>query len=209
MKTRTPLQILSYPEYLKLRENATVIEADQHGDKVLRLPDGSYLKFFRRKRLLSSALLYPYAVRFADNLDALHQRGIPCPTQIAAYRIAAISRDAIHYAPLEGKTLRQVLKEAKGNPDMAQLRSALGEFVADLHQAGIYFRSLHLGNIVLTSTGQLGLIDVSDLVPHHRPLGRMQRARNMKHMLRYPAETAWLGLDDAFQTAYDRRSLGR
>ena len=50
-----PLQTLSNDEYLALRANATVLEYDLHGEKVLQLADGSYLKLFRRKRLISSS----------------------------------------------------------------------------------------------------------------------------------------------------------
>jgi phage gp46-like protein len=61
------VQTLSHDAYLALRADATVLERDLHGDKVLQLADGSYLKLFRRKRLISSAAWYPYAQRFADN----------------------------------------------------------------------------------------------------------------------------------------------
>lgn len=71
------MQALDHTRYLALREGAQVLEADGSGDKVLRLTDGSILKLFRRKRLLSSAAWYPYAKRFADNCDALRERHIP------------------------------------------------------------------------------------------------------------------------------------
>ena len=54
-------------DYLKLRDGGELIERDRHGEKVVRRPDGTMLKLFRRKRLVSSALFYPYAQRFADN----------------------------------------------------------------------------------------------------------------------------------------------
>ena len=65
------MQTLEQADYLALRADARVLEYDRHGDKVLQLADGSYLKLFRRKRLLSSAAWYPYAKRFADNALAL------------------------------------------------------------------------------------------------------------------------------------------
>ena len=64
------MQELDLSAYESLRAGATVLEADKHGDKVLRLPDGNFVKLFRRKRLISSAALYPYAQRFADNARA-------------------------------------------------------------------------------------------------------------------------------------------
>ncbi|ANQ86733.1 hypothetical protein dqs_3716 [Azoarcus olearius] len=206
MRTKAALRALGHEDYLKLREGARIIEADGHGDKVLLLPDGNYIKLFRRKRLLSSSSLYPYALRFADNLDALRSRGIPCPELIALYRVAAIERDAVHYRPLAGTTVRHLLKNGIPAAEAPALRKALGEFVAHLHGLGVYFRSLHLGNVVLTPERRFGLIDVSDMSVFRAPLGGLRRARNMKHLLRYRAEAAWLGEDDGFFSAYNQAS---
>ncbi|MBA1199314.1 toluene tolerance protein [Pseudomonas plecoglossicida] len=183
------MQALEQARYLALREGATVLEADGTGDKVLRLADGSMLKLFRRKRLLSSAAWYPYAQRFADNCRHLQERQIPCPVVKAVYRIGAIERDAVHYAPLPGQTLRQVLEQPA---DHDQLRAQLGRFIAILHERGVYFRSAHMGNVVLTPEGELGLIDIADLRIFRRPLRKSQRLRNFKHMLRYPQDRQWL-----------------
>ena len=46
------MQTLEHDDYLALRAGATVLEHDRYGDKVLQLADGSYLKLFRRKRLI-------------------------------------------------------------------------------------------------------------------------------------------------------------
>ncbi|KDD69956.1 toluene tolerance protein [Pseudomonas mandelii PD30] len=183
------MQALDHTRYLALREGAQVLEADGSGDKVLRLTDGSILKLFRRKRLLTSAAWYPYAKRFADNCDALRERHIPCPSIRQVYRIASIERDAVHYDPLPGQTLRQLL-DVQGDAD--PLRGQLGVFMATLHERGIYFRSAHLGNIVLTPEHQLGLIDIADMRVYRRPLRKTLRLRNFKHMVRYPQDRQWL-----------------
>lgn len=177
------MQTLDLASYQTLRSGATVLEADGHGDKVLQLPDGRILKLFRRKRLISSAALYPYARRFTDNITALQQRGIPCPEVEEIYRIPAIERDAVLYRPLPGDTLRQVLKAA--SPQVEGLTVKLAGFIARLHNSGVYFRSLHLGNIIRTDSGELGLIDVADMQCQKRPLNAWKRKRNFKHLLRY------------------------
>ncbi|WP_323149305.1 toluene tolerance protein [Pseudomonas oryzihabitans] len=186
-------------QFLELREGAQVLEADAYGEKVLQLPDGTYLKLFRRKRLLTSAALYPYAQRFADNTGRLAHLGIPCPRILAVYRITSIARDAVHYEPLPGQTLRQLMTE-----DSPELRLRLALFIAKLHEQGIYFRSLHLGNIVLTPCGTFGLIDIADLRCLDAPLSRRMRLRNFHHMLRYSQDSAWLLKDNsmAFIQAY-------
>lgn len=183
------MQALDHSAYLALREGAQVLEADRFGDKVLHLRNGNFLKLFRRKRLLTSAALFPYAQRFADNAQALQKRGVPCPQVIAVYRIQSIQRDAVYYAPLPGSTLRQLL----GQTDIAAvLRGQLGEFVAQLHASGVYFRSLHLGNIVLTPDNLLGLIDIADLKCQRSALSTQKRLRNFQHMLRYENDRNWL-----------------
>lgn len=195
---------LSHEQFLLLRNKAEVLEADYHGEKVLRLADGNMLKLFRRKRLLSSAALYPYAQRFANNADTLEQRGIPCPKILNVFRIAQIQRDAVHYAPLPGITLRQIDDE----PTRSRLRPRLGEFVAQLHAKGVLFRSLHLGNIVLTPEGQLGLIDIADLRAQRSALGKFKRMRNFQHILRDPRDQEWLLVDkgQAFFDSYLRHA---
>lgn len=192
---------LSHSDYLAMRAHARVIEADLLGDKVLALSDGSFLKLFRRKRLLSSAAWHPYANRFADNARGLAALGICSPEPVAVYRIRSIARDAVRYRPLAGSTLRQLATAGTGPAD---LRYRLGRFVARLHQLGVYFRSLHLGNIVLTPAGELGLIDVADLRITRRPLHYHRRRRNMKHLLRIEADRAWLTADGtaAFRAGY-------
>lgn len=195
------LQNLTHNEYLGLRANAVVLEQDRHGDKVLRLQDGRYLKLFRRKRLISTAAWYPYAQRFADNSVALAQRRIPCPEVSEVYRIPSIARDAVLYVPLGGETLRQIVKSGAGT---AELRGKLGGFVARLHEAGIYFRSLHLGNIVLTPDDALGLIDIADLRAGRKPVSPHRRQRNLRHLLRDAQDRAWIypAGDTAFDSAY-------
>lgn len=193
------MQKLEHTVYIEMREGADVLEADGQGDKVLCLTDGTMLKLFRRKRLLTSALWSPYAQRFADNCQALRARDIQCPTVRQVYRIPSIERDAVHYDPLPGRTLRQLITE---NPD--GLRAKLGEFVANLHDKGIYFRSAHMGNIVLTPENSLGLIDIADLRAQRKPLSKGLRLRNFRHMLRYKGDREWLLKDQAFIAHYFR-----
>ncbi|MBD8492865.1 toluene tolerance protein [Pseudomonas syringae] len=183
------MQALDHARYLDLVQGAEVLEADGTGDKVLRLVDGSMLKLFRRKRLISSAAWYPYATRFADNCQVLAQRAVPCPQVRCVFRIAAIERDAVHYTPLPGQTLRQLLHDVSRDDE---LRRQLGCFIAYLHEKGIYFRSAHLGNVVLTPEGTLGLIDIADMKTYRQPLRKALRLRNFKHMLRYTEDRHWL-----------------
>lgn len=86
------------------------------------------------------------------------------------------------YRPLAGQTLKDIYLQA---PD-AFLNEVprLAAFIRDLHNKGIYFRSLHLGNIVLTPEGSLGLIDIADMSVQSRPLSAAKARRNLAHFSR-------------------------
>lgn len=183
------MKTLSHNEYLLLRKDAKVIEKDSFGDKVLLREDGRFIKLFRRKRLVSSALFYPYAQRFADNAEKLAKLGIPSPTVIAVYRMPSIKRDMVYYQPLEGQTVRQVYQST--NPP-EYFRQNLFEFINHVQDLGIFFRSMHLANIIYTPDGKFGLIDFADMKILKKPLNAAQRERNKKHIYRYKADAAWL-----------------
>lgn len=185
------MQPLEHDDYVNLRAQAAVLEQDGFGDKVLHLADGTFLKLFRRKRLITSAAIWPYAQRFADNAAKLAALDIPCPTIIQVYRIPSIERDAVHYHPLPGLTLRQLREQPAACPE--NIREQFARFVQQLHNQGVYFRSLHLGNVVLTPDGELGLIDISDLKVYKRPLNQGLRKRNFVHMIRDDDDREWLG----------------
>ena len=190
-------------EYMKLRAGGEVIEQDSHGEKVVGLPDGTILKFFRRKRLISSALLYPYAQRFSDNCAKLRELDIPSPVVISVFHLPHPSRDVVHYQALEGVTIRSLRRHGVVHgTSIDALRREIGAFVSALHALGVYFRSLHLGNIVYTPDGKFGLIDVSDLSVKKRPLRSSERARNFHHLCRYAEEVAWLMEGADFELGY-------
>jgi hypothetical protein len=66
--------------------------------------------------------------------------------------------------------------------------SALARYLAQLHDKGVYFRSIHFGNIIVDEAGAFALIDVADTRFKGRSLGNGERARNFRHLLRYPED---------------------
>lgn len=181
------MQPLSREQYDIWRTGAQVLEKDAHGEKVLRLADGTFLKLFRRKSWFSKTAFHPPAKRFAENAAELQRLGIPCPHVIQLYHMNDPYRSVVHYEPLAGETLRQLLHSDTGL-DQLELFARLAEFITKLHDLGVYFRSLHMGNIVLTPTNELGLIDISDMRCLGRPLSRRMRDRNYQHLLRYESD---------------------
>jgi O-antigen ligase/tRNA A-37 threonylcarbamoyl transferase component Bud32 len=198
-----PVQKLSLAGLEQLSREARIIEEDGLGPKVLRLSDGSFLKLFRRRRWYTSGSFNPYSERFAVNSEQLRQMGIPTPQILNLYRIDDGS-SAVHYAPLPGHTLRQVLQSITAPAVRQALVERFGKFMAQLHEKGVYFRSLHLGNVLVLEDGEFGLIDLADLRIYPTPLSLSLRQRNLRHMQRYTVDKRWLFEDhlDALLQGY-------
>ncbi|GGK21874.1 O-antigen ligase [Pseudomonas koreensis] len=198
-----PVQKLAAADLEHMSRAAQVIEEDGLGPKVLRLSDGSFLKLFRRRRWYTSGSFNPYSERFAVNSEQLRQMGIPTPQVLNLYRLADGS-SAVHYAPLPGHTLRQVLQSITAPAVRQALVERFGKFMAQLHEKGVYFRSLHLGNVLVLEDGEFGLIDLADLRIYPTPLSLSLRQRNLRHMQRYTVDKRWLFEDhlDALLQGY-------
>lgn len=184
---------------------ATVISKDQYGDKVLKLPDGVMVKLFRLKRRLSSAIIWPYAKRFERGARRLREINIPSVEVIETFRVRAMGRDVVVYHPLEGETLREVIKDSDNKEALLKPFSV---FFAGLHDRGIYFRAIHFGNIIVLPAGGFGLIDVSELRISRSSLSVRKRVRNFKPIFRYNEDlTAIMDLGfDLFLDCYIENS---
>lgn len=186
------MKTLSREDFQLLRQGARLVEKDPHGEKVLFLKNGHYLKLFRRKRLISSAAWYPYAQRFVDNAAALEIREVACPKVVDIFRVLEIARDCVEYEPLPGTTLRALIQSGLDDDEAIKLKQQFNLFVRQLHDKGIYFRSLHLNNVVLTPEGHLGLIDLSDIRLYRNALSNYSRKRNLRRMEGIDGERDWI-----------------
>ena len=186
-----PVRNLSQAAFDTLQAHAQVIEEDGLGPKVLRLENGNFLKLFRGRRCYTSGSFNPYSERFAVNSERLQDMGIAAPKILDLYQLKDGST-AVLYQPLPGQTLRQVM-QSMGSPAVRQaLVERFGKFLAVLHDKGIYFRSLHLGNVLLMDDGEFALIDIADMHLYPSPLRIALRQRNLRHMQRYPEDRRWL-----------------
>ena len=184
-------RILSKIQLNELLETARIIEEDGHGVKVAELADGNYLKLFRRRRMLSRALRPSPSRRFADNAKQLQSLGVAAPLIDCFVRVPAVKLDGIIYRPLPGDTLRNRWRNL-GDEEREEDIRRFGTFLGQLHQLGIYFRSLHLGNVLMQPNGRLALIDVADMTIAQHALSPWKRRRNVTHMLRYSEDSHWL-----------------
>ncbi|UZE12497.1 bifunctional O-antigen ligase/aminoglycoside phosphotransferase family protein [Pseudomonas sp. B21-053] len=192
-----PVKTLKPAAFEQMTANAQMIEEDGLGPKVLRLADGSFLKLFRRRRWYTSGSFNPYSERFAVNSEQLRTLGIPTPLTLGLFRLKDGS-SAVHYSPLPGNTLRQVLQGITAPAVRQALVERFGKFMAQLHEQGVYFRSLHLGNVLVLEDGEFGLIDLADMRIYPSSLSLSLRQRNLRHMQRYTEDRRWL-FEDHFE----------
>ena len=187
------MQRWTQTQFETLAAGATTLMADEHGVKVLLTPDDRIIKLFRRKRWLSSTLIFPYAQRFARASAELAKRGIPAVRVEAVARVRHLKRDIVVYRRLPGINLREALANGT-DADRERLLTMLASTLATLHERGVYFRAAHFGNfIVRDSSGDassLALIDVSEASFRRAPLPTAMRARNFRPMTRYPEDLA-------------------
>lgn len=174
---------LSDHQYDRLICDAEVVLMNRFGPKVMQLENGFYLKVFHAKKWFSSDTFYPYSKRFYDNATELERLGISTIKVVDVFSIPHLLGSAVIYEPLVGEVLRS--EKVKLEQTVAH---KMGRFVGLLHHKGIYFRSLHLGNIVLTPHGELGLIDVADMRFYYKSLSMWQRKRNFHHLFRCPED---------------------
>lgn len=165
-------------EYQALVAGARVLEAQSFGVKVWELPDGRIVKLFRTKRLITSARLRPYSSRFARNARALRRRGFRTPEVLDTFHCPAIARHGVVYRKLPGTPMARLL-EREQPPELV---ARLAAFLVKLHEKGVYFRSVHPGNVLLDEAGDFGLIDLQDVRLWPWPLGPAARVRNFRHL---------------------------
>lgn len=205
----------------QILNDAEIIERDPRGIKVLRLANSNILKFFRLRNAFSLARWWPYSRRFCINAHRLIQRGVPTVKIIneysvsdkilltqkdAAYHHKNFKTKAVEYTPLAGQTLKELLLK---NQLTLSHAAQLGRFVANLHHKGIHFRSLHLGNIILTPDGEMGLIDIADMKIYPWPLWFNTRIRSFRHLTRYSklnkqfGDKRWLKVINSYLESVD------
>lgn len=178
------MRIVTAQELESWLASGTVLEKDSRGPKVLMLGGGQILKIFHTRRHPMLSRLNPPAKKFAQNALILQQLGIPSPQIIESLWIDLTNGiSASIYQPLPGRSVESILKETPEQVDA--LVPKLANFIKALHQQGVYFRSLHLGNILQLHDGQFGLIDFLDLSKKSRPLSDWEVSRNFKHLERY------------------------
>lgn len=146
--------------------------------KILETSSGEIIKiFYARDKWFSAWKNRRAAIKFCDNSKRLQQLGILAPTVHALCYCKELGVYLVNYHKLSGEDLR-VISRRGGLYRLADV----AKFIATLHQKGIFFRSLHLENLLYLSSGQFALVDIVDVRFRKQPLNLFLRYRNIKHM---------------------------
>lgn len=145
------------------------------------------VKFFYRRKFISSSLFIPQAIRFQSNGIKLKQVGITAPEVSELIFCPDIPVHMAVYQYLKGDDLRNLC--SKNNYGCID---KLPSYIATLHQKGVYFRAIHLGNILQLDENELALVDITDLTVRLDQLTIFQRARNIAHLFNSTEDKQWL-----------------
>lgn len=200
------MKSVSQAEFERLIEGAKVLERQQGGLSALKTPDDRLIKIWQRRGGLSSDRLRPYSKRFADNCRRLNERGIPAPVIQKRFRIHETGEHVLIYPLLPGQSLAELA--AKDALPVEQLAA----FYAQLHERGVLFRSIHLGNILQLNDDRMGLIDVTDCWFFSRSLGPRFRAQNIGYAWSYHSDHKYfpISVRERMLAAYlEAADLGR
>lgn len=171
--------------YDNLISQGKVLETDPWGTKVVETEDQKIIKIFRLKRVYSSALLFPYACRFKRNATQLKKKGIETIDVESIVYCRAEQRHVLTYKKIAGLPVKALVEKQN---EAAEFIEQLIKFVVGLHKKGIYFRSLHFGNVIVNTEGEMALIDIADLRIFPWSLSLNQRIKNWKRLLKYSFE---------------------
>ncbi|WP_313506119.1 toluene tolerance protein [Stutzerimonas kunmingensis] len=175
------MRIVTAQELESWLASGKVLEQDTRGPKVAALENGLFLKIFHTRRHPVLARLWPSASRFQRNTMRLRQIGIAAPNVVDVFWLdASRGLSGCLYTPLPGESIESL--HTRSPSETRALLPALAAFVRTLHHQGIYFRSLHLGNILYLGHSNFGLIDVLDMQFKRRPLSRWLVRRNLAHL---------------------------
>ena len=175
------MRIVTAQELESWLANGKVLEKDIRGPKVVALDNGLFLKIFHTRRHPLLARLRPPACRFQRNTMHLRQLGIAAPDVRDVFWLdESLGLSGCLYIPLPGESIESLHRHHPN--ETRELLPSLAVFVRSLHNEGVYFRSLHLGNILYLGNHNFGLIDVLDMKFKRGPLSRGLVRRNLAHL---------------------------
>ena len=173
------MQLIDNKEFLELCQTATLVNGTAlrpkmfctHDDKMIRI-------FYPCRNKWSRSYWFPKALRFARNSQRLAARGIVAVKVDRVFLEAKRQLHIIFYPKIPGTDLRQLAPSVQ-----QEALQQLPAFLLKLHQNGIFFRAIHLANLLWLPTQTFALVDICDVRFYRRALPYSVRMRNVSHLL--------------------------
>lgn len=169
--------------------NKFVEKADDLGHRKTFHKKNEIIKIFNVRGYISSGFFNTYASRIIKNSIKLKEHkisSIEITNELAFQYNNRLSGVSYRYIP--GKTYRDL-----GNKITKEMITDLAKYISIIHKKGIYFRAMHLGNILLHNK-KLFLIDIAKIHFYPWPLFIFTRARAFRRMIKYQDDIKHFGL---------------
>ncbi len=174
------MKVLSRTQLREYVAGHRVLSGTPERPGILRTSDDRIIKAFytrEKQKKISRNLIRPRAKRFAANGRNLERLGVVAPRVEELVFCREIPVHMVRYPVIDGGDVRKLCERE----DDSGLELLAG-YLADLHRQGVYFRGIHLGNVMKTGEGSLALLDIADLQTSRRALSPWKRARNIAHL---------------------------
>ncbi|MDH5736821.1 MAG: hypothetical protein OEZ23_00855 [Gammaproteobacteria bacterium] len=155
-----------------------ILVGKPHHPRILITSDNRIVKLFYKRKRFSTSTFFPQALRFQKNSQRLTQFDVRAPL---VQEILHCPERSIHlavYDNIPGTDYRELCQT-----ENTEVLAQLPPFLNSLHDKGIYFRAIHLGNLIHCDDDAIALVDISDLKIKHAPLNAPLRARNLLHLI--------------------------
>ena len=169
--------------------NKFVEKADDLGHRKTFHKKNEIIKIFNVRGYISSGFFNTYASRIIKNSIKLKDHeisSIEITNELAFQYNNRLSGVSYKYIP--GKTYRDL-----GNKITKEMITDLAKYISIIHKKGIYFRAMHLGNILLHNK-KLFLIDIAKIHFYPWSLFIFTRARAFRRMIKYQDDIKHFGL---------------
>lgn len=195
------MEIISSNKFYELCDRAvTIFETKNGKPKVFETDNGDIVKmFYPKRKRFSSDMLRPYALRFCLNAKRLIALGFAAPKIKFFQYCPELETHIVCYEKLQGESCYNLLQ----SPNPSLVADAIA-FVGALHKKGVFFKSIHLRNMIYQKDGNIALLDVTDVKFKRRSLSLSVRYRNFVHLLHRANERKiWMTLSfEKFFQAY-------
>lgn len=181
------MEIISKTEFESLvyDREAQILSSNHFGPKVLRTNTQQIIKVFYPSSRFLSNVFFPHAPRFQRSAKRLIAKGILAPEIQELYYCPQNKNYLLIYPEIPGYNFRELTSTE--NP---QQLTQLSFFLADLHHQGIFYRGIHLGNVLATPEHSLALIDIVNVKVKSKALNLKERAKNLAHLIYYRDDQA-------------------